>query len=213
MDNYETEEQQVEAIKKWWSENYIMVIIVSIIGLGSIVGIQQWKQSQQNKAQTASMEYDQILSVVSDNTSPDKVEQVSQQTENLQTEYSDYPYAALAAMLEAKELVNAGKMADAQNKYQWIITNSKNQSLQHISRIRLATIMSAQDQHEEALKLLEVEQGSFRASYLEVKGDILVALNRINEARAAYDQALQAYAAIGANAQILKVKRNDLGNS
>ena len=61
--------------------------------------------------------------------------------------------------------------------------------------------------------MLDVDQGSFKPNYLEVKGDILVALNRINEARAAYDQAIQAYAAIGANAQILKIKRNDLGNS
>ena len=43
MDTYETEEQQVEAIKKWWNENYKMVIGLAVIGLGSIVGIQQWK--------------------------------------------------------------------------------------------------------------------------------------------------------------------------
>jgi predicted negative regulator of RcsB-dependent stress response len=73
--------------------------------------------------------------------------------------------------------------------------------------------MAAQGKNEQALKILEVEQGSFKATYLEVKGDILVALKRTDEARSAYDQALQAYAVIGANAQILRVKRNDLGNS
>jgi len=209
MDNYETEEQQVEAIKKWWSENYKMVVFLTIIGLGSIVAVQQWKQNQTVGAQTASMEYDHILQVVKEN----KDESISQQVEIMLNEYPDYTYADLSAMLEAKQMIEAGKLAEAEEKFQWVITNSKAQNLQHISRIRLATLLSAQDKNEEALKLLNVEKGSFTASYLEVKGDILVALNRINEARSAYDQALEAYAAIGANAQILRVKRNDLGNS
>ncbi len=209
MDNYETEEQQVEAIKKWWSENYKMVIFLTIIGLGSIVGVQQWKQKQTVNAQTASMEYDHILQVVKEN----KDEVISQQVEIMLNEYPDYTYAALSAMLEAKQMIEAGKLAEAEEKLQWVINNSKAQNLQHISRIRLATLLSAQDKNEAALKVLNVEKGSFTASYLEVKGDILVALKRINEARAAYDQALEAYAVIGANAQILRVKRNDLGNS
>ena len=209
MDNYETEEQQVEAIKKWWSENYKMVVFLTIIGLGSIVGVQQWKQNQNVKAQTASMEYDHILQVVKEN----KDESISQQVETMLNEYPDYTYAALSAMLEAKQMIEAGKLAEAEEKLQWVISNGKAQNLLHISRIRLATLLSAQDKNEEALKVLNVEKGSFTASYLEVKGDILVALKRINEARAAYDQALEAYAVIGANAQILRVKRNDLGNS
>ena len=155
------------------------------------------------------MEYDHILQVVKEH----KEESISQQVEIMLNEYPDYTYAALSAMLEAKQMIEAGKLAEAEEKLRWVISNGKAQNLLHISRIRLATLLSAQDKNEAALKVLDVEKGSFTASYLEVKGDILVALKRINEARAAYDQALEAYAAIGANAQILRVKRNDLGNS
>ena len=209
MDNYETEEQQVEAIKKWWHENFKLIIVVTIIGLGSIVGVQQWKQNQTMNAQTASLEYDHILQIVAS----DSNTEVSRQVESLQTDFADYPYAALASLLEAKEFIDAGKPAEAEKKFQWVIDNSNTSTLQHISRIRLATLLSAQGKNEQALKVLDVEQGSFKASYMEVKGDILVTLKRINEAKAAYDQALQAYEAMGANAQILKIKRNDLGNS
>lgn len=209
MDNYETEEQQVEAIKKWWGENYKMVIFFTVIGLGSIVVGQQWKQNQVVQAQTASVEYDHILDVVKAN----KEESIKQQVETMLNDYPEYTYAPLSAMLEAKHMISAGKLSDAEKKLQWVIDNSKAHNLQHISRIRLATLMSEQGKNEEALKLLNVEQGKFKASYLEVKGDILVELKRIDEARSAYDQALESYAAIGANAQILRVKRNDLGNS
>jgi predicted negative regulator of RcsB-dependent stress response len=209
MDNYETEEQQVEAIKKWWYENFKLIVVLAIVGLGSIVGVQQWNQNQTMKSYTASLEYDHILQVVASGSG----DALTHQVQSMQTDYADYPYAALASLLEARELIDAGKSAEAEKKFQWVIDNSKTTTLQHISRIRLATLMSAQGKNEQALKILDVEQGSFKASYMEIKGDILVSLNRINEAKAAYDQALQAYEGMGANAQILKIKRNDLGNS
>ena len=220
MDNYETEEQQVEAIKKWLHENYIMIIVVTLVGLGSIVGIQQWKNNKIINSQVASMEYDLILqSAVSSSgpleTATDKnpLDAIANGVETLQSEYKDYPYAALATLIEAKTLVEAEQFSEAENKYQWVINNSNNITLQHISRIRLANLLSSQGKNEEALKALGTDYGSFKASYMETQGDILVLLKRINEAKAAYDQALQAYAVIGANAQILEVKRNDLGNS
>jgi len=209
MDNYETEEQQVDAIKKWWQENFKMVIFLGLAGLTAIVGVQQWKQNNIISAQTASAEYDHVLSTIRDETG----EPVKHQVSTLLNDYSDYPYAALSAMLEAKQLIAAGKPVQAEEKYQWVIANAKAQNLQHISRVRLASLMASQGKNEQALKLLSVDEGSFKASYLEAKGDILVALKRLDEARSAYDQALQAYAAIGSNAQILKIKRNDLGNS
>jgi predicted negative regulator of RcsB-dependent stress response len=218
MDNYETEEQQVEAIKKWLNENYKMLIAVSIIGLGSIFGIQQWKNNKLMNAEVASLEYDQILNSVnkspasteSDNTT---IADISTGVATLQTEYSQYPYAALATLVEAKELMSAGDFSAAETKYLWVIDNSSLVSLQHISRIRVATLLSSQGKNEEALKALGTEFGSFKASYMETQGDILVLLKRTNEAKAAYDQALDAYAAIGANTQVLTIKRNDLGKS
>jgi len=209
MDNYETEEQQVEAIKKWWQENYKMVLFLGLAGLTAIVGVQQWKQNKVISGQTASAEYDHVLSTLRDESGAP----IKHQVETLLNEYSDYPYAALAAMLEAKQLIATDKPDQAEEKYQWVIANAKAQNLQHISRVRLASLMASQGKNEQALELLNVDEGSFKASYLEVKGDILVTLKRIEEARSAYDQALQAYAAIGSNSQILKIKRNDLGNS
>ncbi|MCU7836283.1 MAG: tetratricopeptide repeat protein [gamma proteobacterium symbiont of Taylorina sp.] len=213
MDNYETEEQQVEAIKKWWIENYKMVIVAVVVGLGSIIGVQQWKSNKAMNAQNASMQYDQILQSVSANSAEGADQAIVKGIEVLQSDYAGSPYSALASLLEAKKLVEAGKPLEAEKNYHWIINNSSFITLQHIARIRLATLQSAEGKNEEALKLLDVDMGSFKAGYMEIKGDILVSLNRINEAKAAYDQALQAYAAIGANAQILEVKRNDLGNS
>ncbi len=116
-------------------------------------------------------------------------------------------------MLEATQMISTGQLVEAEEKYQWVIDHSQAKTLQHISRVRLASLMASQGKNEQALQILNTQEGSFKGSYLEVKGDILVALKRVDEARSAYDQALEAYSAIGANTQILKIKRNDLGNS
>ncbi len=209
MDTYETEEQQVEAIKKWWADNYKMVIVLSIIGLGSIIGVQKYKEQKIVTAQTASLEYDHIVNSIAEN----KDAVISQQVDTMLNKYETFPYAALSAMLAAKQMISNKKFSEAEEKYQWVIKHSQATNLQHIARIRLATLMSLQGKNEAALKVLNTDEGQFKASYLEVKGDILVALKRLDDARSAYDQALDAYAVIGANAQILRVKRNDLGNS
>ncbi|MEW8396328.1 MAG: tetratricopeptide repeat protein, partial [Candidatus Thiodiazotropha sp.] len=40
MSEYQTEEEQVEAIKRWWKENGTSVIAGLVIGLGGIFGWQ-----------------------------------------------------------------------------------------------------------------------------------------------------------------------------
>ncbi|PAR85254.1 YfgM family protein, partial [Vibrio cholerae] len=43
MELYDTEEQQVEAIKDWWKENGKAVIFGAVIGLGGLFG---WRYYQ-----------------------------------------------------------------------------------------------------------------------------------------------------------------------
>ena len=38
MEQYETEEQQVEAIKRFWKENGLSLVIGALLGLGGLLG-------------------------------------------------------------------------------------------------------------------------------------------------------------------------------
>jgi predicted negative regulator of RcsB-dependent stress response len=38
IEGYETEEQQVDAIKKWWHENGTMLIVGAVVGLAGLWG-------------------------------------------------------------------------------------------------------------------------------------------------------------------------------
>ena len=61
MDVYTTEEQQVEAIKKWWKENGKAVVIGAIIGLGGLYGWRYYQAEQDQQMERASDAYVQVV--------------------------------------------------------------------------------------------------------------------------------------------------------
>ena len=61
MDVYKTEEEQVEAIKKWWSENGKSIIAGIIIGIAAIFGWRGYENHTAMQAKAASMLYEQLL--------------------------------------------------------------------------------------------------------------------------------------------------------
>jgi len=54
---YDTEEQQVEAIKDWWKENGKAVIIGAVVGLGGLFGWRYYQDSVIQASETASQSY------------------------------------------------------------------------------------------------------------------------------------------------------------
>ena len=57
MDVYNTEEEQVQAIKKWWKENSLSIIAGIVIGASILGGYSYWNKNKQMQAQQASVIY------------------------------------------------------------------------------------------------------------------------------------------------------------
>ena len=98
MAAYEDDEQ-LEALKKWWTENGTSVIVGIVLGIGALVGWKGWNSYQTNKAETASSHYNAISTAMTDESSEALLENVT----SLQQEYSSTPYAALASLALAKQ--------------------------------------------------------------------------------------------------------------
>ena len=64
MEAYETEEQQVEAIKSWWKENGKAVVIGGVVGIGAILGWKYYQSSQITAKETASAAYERALTAL-----------------------------------------------------------------------------------------------------------------------------------------------------
>ena len=62
MATYETEEEQLEALKKWWKENGRSILLGLLLGVLIIAGWRGWQAYQANRAESASTLYEQMES-------------------------------------------------------------------------------------------------------------------------------------------------------
>ncbi|MGP1609836.1 MAG: tetratricopeptide repeat protein, partial [Burkholderiales bacterium] len=97
---------------------------------------------------------------------------------------------------------------------QWVIENAKEDELRDVARLRLARVLIDEKKPDEALKLLETKHGdSFTGLYADVKGDVLLAQGKRQEARAAYQVALDKSDAASPLRQIIQLKLDAVGET
>jgi len=93
VETYTTEEQQVEAIKKWWAENKWSVIGGVVIGVGALWGGRAWLDGQAAYTEAASATYQMMLEQISQG----KTDEAATQGAQLLGQFSATAYASLAA--------------------------------------------------------------------------------------------------------------------
>lgn len=208
MQDFETEEQQIEAIKGWWKENASSLLIGLAIGGFSIGGWSWYKDTQYLHGVEAS---DMYVSVVAQSEVSTAGELDSTTIDKLKAGYADTPYAALSVLVLAKHDVNAGNLDQAASRLQWAIDNAVEDEVLHIASLRLSRIMISQKNFDEANKLLSSNHPkAFDALYEELKGDMFVAKGELPQARIAYDKAIAGSENPG---RWLQLKRQNLGSS
>ena len=188
-----TEEEELAMIRDWWQRNGKPLITGSVLALVLVFGWRGWQNYQVEQAQGASMLYQQLLeSVMPANGQPDPA-QIAALASNLKKDYAGTTYAQYGSLFVAKVAVEAGKPADAVTELQAVLKKPADATLEELARQRLARVQAAQGKAEEALKLLQAKvEPAFAASRDELKGDLLLQLGRIEEARGAYESAKKA---------------------
>ncbi len=206
---FETEEQELDALKKWWKKYGKIVIAGIIIGGGLIVGWRFYQEYKLNHAEKASALYEVVLQAAG---SAGDINTQQTQVNELMAQYADTPYAALSALVLSGQQAKSGDNVKAAQQLEWVIKNSSAVEVSTIARLRLARIMLATEQFDLALNLVNSEYPeSFTALFEELKGDLYVARGETELARIAYDKAIQASEARVSD--FLKIKRNDLGQA
>jgi predicted negative regulator of RcsB-dependent stress response len=203
----ETDDEQVEKLKRWWEENGRSVIAGIIIGVGGLFGYRYWIDLQEATAEAASAHFVQMMEALksSDNAV------VAERADTLISDYSDTEYATLARFALARNLVESGEYDQAQAQLEQIIGTVGDAPLGFLARKRLASVQLQSAQPEQALVTLSVEfPPAFSAGVDELKGDIYAQQGKIDEAANAYREALSATPG-PANGEFLQQKLDDLG--
>lgn len=202
------EHEQGELVQKWLRENVLTILIGVGIGLVLIFGWQQWHAHRAQRNLEAATQFD-VLSGDADKKDYDAVKQIAAK---LKSDYAGTPYAVLAAMREAEFAVQRADLETAHASLDWAYQHAGVDALKALAGIRLARVELARTKAQEALDLLDhLPPSAYAAEIGELRGDALVALNRKDEARTAYQDALANLDPNAPNRAFVQMKLNDLG--
>ncbi len=206
MEIYETEEEQVAALKDWWKANGSSVV-AGVVGTVVIVGGWNfWQNYQADKMNQASTVYEQLITA----SAAGKADSIDALASKLTTNFDSTAYSAYALLFQAKAKVEAQDLSAAKDLLQQAITTTSDIEIKHVARTRLIRVLLANNELEQGLQAIaDVDQsalGGFSSVYEELKGDLYVAMARVGEARTAYQTALKA----GQGSPLLQFKLDDL---
>lgn len=188
---YDTEEEQLEQLKKWWEANQTSLIAGVVTAIVLVSGWNLWQNHQLEKRAQASQMYQQLL----DSAAKDNSESTEKLAERLPIEFPGTAYANYAGLQMAKSKVQKGDLEGAKAILEKSIKDADSDELRHVARLRLIQLMLATGQYEQGLQLIAAvdpaKSEGFSASYDELQGDLYVALDRLDEARSAYQSAIR----------------------
>lgn len=204
---YETEEQQVEAIKQFWKENGIAIILGAVIGFGALFGWNYYQDHKVKQGELASMAYSEILSLV-DQDLADDTELVSK-VEAIRTDHASSSYASLASLAMAEHYANDKKFAEAAEQLKWVVDQS-NDTFESVAQLRLARIQLQLEQYDDAIATAEaIDEQAYRSNALLVKAESLITQGKTEEAKSVLIEARDAGS--GAVSPLLQMRISEYG--
>ncbi len=209
MEIYQSEEEQVEAIKRWWDKNGKQTLLLIAIGLMTVVGVQQWMANQKSKIEYASSLYQEMVTTYDNDWS--KAQEIGR---TIVADFSDTHYAILTSLMLAKGAVEHDDLPAAEAHLKWVLSKHADEAHTQLATVRLARVMMAQDRLDEALSTLSgIKAGSFSALANELEGDIYLRKGDQSKARDAYNKALGGYESLPERKNMVQMKIDDLAEA
>jgi len=212
MSAYDLEEQeQIAELKAWWKERGGRVIAAATLLLMAVAAWNGWMWYQRSQASQVAVLYDTLQKAAQANDLRATRDAAGAILEN----FPRTAYAPLAALICAKVQFQAGDLKTARAQLEWVVDNARSEEIQAIARLRLSIVLLDDKDLDAALRILgEKPQPGFEALYASQRGDVLMAQNKISEARAEYRTALaKTGPADRALHEVLRLKLDALGES
>jgi len=200
VDQYRTEEEQVEALGRWWAENSRSVIAGVVLALAGSFGWQYWQGHQQQQSESASTGYQQLLKLVEQvDQDASKVDELIVAANSLKNRYGSSTYGQFAALQLARLAAVEGNLTDAEAELRWVLSHNPEQDVRRVAELRLARVLASAGDIDGGLAIIEAASANsdYQANYAIARGDMLLMAGRDEEAKAAFERAAQLLAASG----------------
>jgi len=204
-----TEDDDMTRARAFWKENGRSIIFGILLGLAGIAGFNYWNVYQQKQGESASILYEEIIAQTSE--SEDAALQAGLE---LKENFSATVYAVLGAFHLAKLHVQNDNLPEAENELRWALSNSNDNALSHLARLRLAAVLLSSDKADEALELLNVaDMSTFEVRYQELLGDAYLKQGNRSLAKTAYEKSLSITNEEGMDPTVIQLKLDNIGES
>jgi predicted negative regulator of RcsB-dependent stress response len=213
VDEYLSEREQADQLRRWLRENWIWLVAGVALTLAGYYGYRWWESRQATRAVAAGERFAAMLDAIGAGRAEDGVKIAGELT----GEYADTPYAEQATLVLARMDVDRGDLAAAEAKLARVAEGSEDPDLRTVARIRLARVQLAQGRYDDALATLDqVAAPSVEARVLELKGDVKLAQGDSAGALAEWRRADAAVTADPASAgqvdaELLRLKIDEQG--
>jgi predicted negative regulator of RcsB-dependent stress response len=207
VDEFMSEDEQWEALKKWLRENTLWIVAGIGFGVLALAGWRWWEARTERLALEAGMQYQQVVEAFGRG---DRTRGVSL-IDELRRDYPDSPYLDQAELAASRVFVDQNELAKAAELLKRVMRDSSDRELSLVARLRLARVQLAQNRPDEALATLDgAAPGAFAPRYHEVRGDAYLAKGDRAAALKEYQTARAGDVAAVVDTALLDLKINDL---
>lgn len=202
------EHEQGERVRKWIKEYGFSIVLGLVLAFGGIFGFRQWQDHQVQQRFLAAEYFD----VIQRELDAGQLAAAEDQFGALRDAVPRSAYVALSGMLVAAALVEDGRLEPAAQIYRQLLEARRLDSLRPIVTLRLARVLEAQGDHDAAMSLVDgAAPPGFTASWAELRGDLLMARGHKDQARIAYQEALDNLVGQGGKQRLLQMKIDATG--
>jgi predicted negative regulator of RcsB-dependent stress response len=188
MSTYLSDEEQVEALKKWWKENGKSVIGGVVLGLLIVGGWRGWQHYDRGQGEAAAARYQQVLVAAQ----AGQAETAYSLAARLEAESAGSPYTYLAALQVARLKAASGDKAGARGRLEWVRLNAEDPAIRQLANLRLARVLVDAGELDDAQRILDgAAKDAFAPELAELRGDVARARGEMAGARSAYEEALR----------------------
>ena len=196
----DSEEEQVDKLKKWWDSNGKQIIAGAVLGLAGIFGWNYYVDYQDSQALNARALY---LSYASDSANIGAYDKLIK-------DHSSSSYADQGTLIMAKYLFDAGNYSLALDAIKPLLSR-EDSVIASTAALRTASLYLELGQHQEALDVLSLENADgFSGLFYNLAGDIYLDLGNSEEARNNYALAIENVTENSSLSQLIQIKLDDL---
>lgn len=189
MSRYETEEEQIDAIKSWWKKNGTATLSAVLVVVLAASAWRYWQNTQFVNSANASATFE----ILQASDAQGNFGEVAREALKLMNENADSPYATAAALLHAKYSLEKSEFDEAKTHLQWAVDHAPSAELKATAQLRMARLQAQMSEFEAAKATLDSitadkgqKESALRADVDYLNGLLALSLQQTDDAFSAF---------------------------